>query len=193
MTSEARMADFIGRLLDETLDSIQESYLDQNDRIAAAAEAAAQTPEEIAALISDNDVAAALESPAFRGLDKEETRRVLAEREYALRQAVLERGFPRLVIDTGEITARTTFKLESETPAAPSAPTRPVRPAVPSAPARPGFEGADLRSLLLSRRPQTRDDQLTINVRPVTEANAGVEKTENLADFNLSLKFKVIY
>lgn len=194
MSAEARVADFIGRLLDDTLDSIQSSHIDQTVRLAAAAEAAALPVEEIAALIDENDVAAAQERPEFKGADKEEVRFALAARESALRLAAVEQGLPRLVIDTGEIAAKTTFRIEAETDADGRAPGRDERPAPrrPTAPSPP-VRAETLKSLLLSRRPQTRDEALNISIRPVTEANAGREKTENLAEFTLNLKFRVIY
>lgn len=180
MSVETRMADFIGRLIEETLEAVQSAHLEQSERITAAM-VAAQTPlADLAKAISPAQVKAAQAArPVLKRLSAEQVRLALAEEQIALLRTTLESGLPRLVIDEGEISARTTFKLE--TPAA--------------APAGVGLRTAQpdvLRQALTSRLPAVSARQIGITLSPVTAAGAGASTAEHLAEFNVSLKFRVI-
>ncbi len=180
MSAETRMAEFIGRLIEETLEAVQSAHLDQSERITAAM-VAAQTPRvDLAKAISPAQVKAAQAArPSLKRLSAEKVRLALADEQIALLKTTLESGLPRLVIDEGEISARTTFKLETQAAAPADSGLRTAQPEV-------------LRQALTSRLPTISTRQIGITLSPVTASGAGAATAENLAEFNVSFKFRVI-
>ena len=218
MENESRLAEFVNALIEETLSSVQSTYLDQIDRKLEAHRYASAPLEEIAKEIDDEDVQEAMDEkrfPSARTLSA--VRMEIAREEQALLKVVLDQGFPNLIIDHGKINAKLDFSFQNDTNSSTDtkAETKRLtkaqkskltaaqlnRAKIQTAQIRKGaglkinrFSKSKLSANILSRQPQLGVTGLQINVQPKDEKNVSkTDSTSGNAAIDIDLNFKVIY
>ena len=118
--SQVGFAEFVGKLLSEVFDAVVTSQLDQRRRIDELVDSARLSEEEVASrFIDEAQVEAEI---AAEGLpDTPEVRaavRLRLARSYlAALRALVDRGAPQLVIDSGRMASKLTFQLAASEPA----------------------------------------------------------------------------
>ena len=125
--SQVGFAEFVGKLLSEVFDAVVTSQLDQQRRLDELVELARLSEEEVASrFIDDAQVDAEVGSDASPEV-REAARLKLARIYLAAVRALLARGAPQLVIDSGKMASKLTFQLAAGEPApAPAFSTAPA-------------------------------------------------------------------
>ena len=127
--SQVGFADFVGKLLSEVFDAVVTSQLDQQRRLDELVESARLSEEEVASrFIDDAQVDAEVGSDASPEV-REAARLKLARIYLAAVRALLARGAPQLVIDSGKMASKLTFQLAAGEPASAPAPAFSTAPA----------------------------------------------------------------
>ena len=220
MENESRLAEFVNALIEETLSSVQSTYLDQIDRKLEAHRFASAPLEEIAAQLDDDDVKEAIAEKRFPNARSEKAVRLeIAREEQALLNVVLDQGFPNLIIDHGKINAKLDFsfntteaisskkngitaKEKENLTARERARLKKAganhqlktRPQLKAGTHIERFSKTKLSSHILSKQPQISASALQINVRPKDEKNVSTTgSSAGNAAIDIDLNFKVIY
>ena len=218
MENESRLAEFVNALIEETLSSVQSTYLDQIDRKLEAHRFASAPLEEIAVQLDEDDVKEAIAEKRFPNARSEKAVRLeMAREEQALLNMVLDQGFPNLIIDHGKINAKLDFSFNSteaisskknETTAKENLTARDrarlkkagannqlkTRPQLKAGTHTERFSKTKLSSHILSKQPQLSASALQINVRPKDEKNVSTsDSSAGNAAIDIDLNFKVIY
>lgn len=211
MSIESRLADFINLLLEETLASIQSSYAEQTERLLELARMADLDVDHFLENISEEDIELAASEGGFEGQDKEEIALILAQQQQSAIKLMVDQGFPKMIVSTGEISADTEFEISDTVPektrqarkpkttaktvkpagrsARPSKVSRPVAHEMPrSLQPRTALKGTKLAEQVLTKVPLRKDLGLGVKITPNTPKTGS-----GSARFNVKLNFTVQY
>jgi len=177
--TEIRLASFVSTLIEDVVASVNNTAIEQYQSFLEMKEYTQMPSTEFAKMISKEDIKEAKQTGEYSS-DENQIRLEIAQQQQATMRTFLEMGLPRVEVDSGKITANTTFNFSQDT----------EQKKQPTKNKLKKFNKNIMIDKIMKNKGVYRPKDVTVSIHPSDERNI---KESGSAQINIEINFKISY